>query len=142
MNKELMYAGRPYLWALYYALFILVILNFISGFRFVSIGIIFLIPLLLKSYAGNKLVMDFFFRNKSKEKLPQYKKQIKLNSAIVGGLLVMDILLLVNLPEVFKQTYTLSAFVLFLFVCGFCIMSRWNTNITDTYATENASTDI
>jgi NADH:ubiquinone oxidoreductase subunit 6 (subunit J) len=135
MNKELMAAGRPYLWALYYALFILFTLIFISGFRSVPAGMVFLIALLIKAYAGNKLVINFFYWYKSKEKSPQYKKQIRPNSVIVGFLLLIDVLLLVHLPEVFKQTYTLSAVVLFLLVSGHCMMSRWKSNFSDVYAT-------
>jgi hypothetical protein len=142
MNKELMSAGRPYLWALYYALFILFILIFISGFRFVPVGIIFLTTLLLKCYAGSKLVMDFFYWYKSKDKLQQYKKQMTLNSAIAGILLLMDVVLLIHLPEVFKQIYTVTAFVLFLLVSGHCIMSRWKNNYLHMYAPETASSDI
>lgn len=135
-----MSAGRPYAWAFYYALFILFILNFISGFRFVPIGIIFLISLLLKSYTGTKLIIDFYYAYKYK--LPRYKKQMALNSLLVGFLLLIDILLLIHLPEVFRQAYTLSAFVLFLLVSGFCIISRWRSNFTDMYATEITSGEI
>jgi hypothetical protein len=142
MYKELISAGRPYLWAFYYALFILFILHFISGFRFIPVGIIFLISLLLKSYTGTQLIMDFFYRYKNTDKFSQYKKQIKLNSAILGSLVLMDILLLIHLPKVFRQTYTLSAFVLFLLVSGFCIVSRWKSNFTDVYVTETTSSEM
>jgi hypothetical protein len=41
-----------------------------------------------------------------------------------------------------KQTYTTAALMIFLLISGYCILNRWKSNYTVTYAPETAIHEI
>jgi len=128
MKKELVSAGKPYLSVLYFSIFILTTLIFVTNFRSVQVGIIFLFVLVIKYYTGSALLVDLACCSLFRQKLLLNKRQIKINATIVICLLLLDMGTFFYLPDLAKLNYTTVSLLLFLLIVGQYLLSRLKKN--------------
>lgn len=128
MKKELICSVKSYLLLLYYSLFLLIMLVYITSFHSVLAGTAFLVILLSKYYAGSKLTIHLVRYCILSWKAMPGKQQVKTNALLVGLLLLADLCMGIYLPDLAKLNYTLVSFALFVHVASQCILYRQKKN--------------
>lgn len=119
---------KPYLLVLYYSLFLLATLIYIAGFHFLLIGLTFLVALLVKFYAGSKIVIHLVSCYAFNHRAMLNRQQVKINAVVVASLLLTDLYLIAYFPDLVKLNYTQVSCCLFMHIASQCIIARFRKN--------------